>query len=282
MTTQSLRGGGEHWGVKGSPPMQYKCLWWPHCLQSTIHVDVHRYTGWPHQCCKHQSPLQLHSTLSSGGKEGSPLDQVLQPLWYALPDLAHTWHHHFQITCSTHFHTSSYHVYVPAAHASQMINLLYCEGWYLVEAYNQAGDEYMASSVQQVLFFWRCNHRINVIISATDAAISPMFKFHSTVMMNFNTANATCCAHLTLLLQEKSIVNLHTLPMPSPWSNLASWEKYTKERGIKFTCCPCTGGSQTGCTHEDSWSWKHIQIECRYQTSHFVMVQMVSKRYKAG
>ena len=93
---------------------------------------------------------------------------------------------------------------------------------------------------------------IDVIVSATDAAISPMFEFHSTVMMNFNTADATCCAHLTLLLQEKSIVNLRTLPMPSPRSNLASWEKYAEERGIKFTHCPCTGGSQTGRTHEDS------------------------------
>ena len=31
----------------------------------------------------------------------------------------------------------------------------------------------------------------------------PVFEFHSTVMMNFITTDATCCAYLTLLLQEK-------------------------------------------------------------------------------
>ena len=69
--------------------------------------------------------------------------------------------------------------YVTAARAGQMINLLRREGWHLAAAHDQAGDEYATSSVQQVLSFLRHDHRIDAIVSAMDAEITPVFEFHS-------------------------------------------------------------------------------------------------------
>ena len=128
-----------------------------------------------------------------------------------------------------------------------MINLLCREGWHLAERDNNRDDKYATSSVQQVLLFLRQDQRIDVVVSTTDTAITLVFEFHSMVVMNFITADAICSAYLMLLLQEKSIVNPYALyQWPLSQSILGSWEKY-EERGIEFTRCPCTAGSQKLC-----------------------------------
>ena len=118
-------------------------------------------------------------------------------------------------------------IYVFAACAGQMINLLRREGWHLVAAHDQAGDKYATSSVQQVLSFLRHDHRIDIVVSATGATITPVFKFHSTVVMRFITADAICSAYPTL-----SSYALYQHPLSR--STFASSEKY-EERGIEFT-----------------------------------------------
>ncbi|KIO14866.1 hypothetical protein M404DRAFT_117251, partial [Pisolithus tinctorius Marx 270] len=48
---------------------------------------------------------------------------------------------------------------------------------------------------------------INVIVSSTVAAMSPIFEFHSTAVMNFIAADHIFCAYPTLTLHKMSLVN---------------------------------------------------------------------------
>ncbi|KIO00335.1 hypothetical protein M404DRAFT_54193, partial [Pisolithus tinctorius Marx 270] len=50
-------------------------------------------------------------------------------------------------------------------------------------------------------------HTIDVIMSSTVAAMSPIFEFHSTAVMNFIVANHVFCAYPTLTLHKMSMVN---------------------------------------------------------------------------
>ncbi|KAI6140466.1 hypothetical protein BKA82DRAFT_133419 [Pisolithus tinctorius] len=54
------------------------------------------------------------------------------------------------------------------------------------------------SSICSVVLFANGQCLIDVIISSTVAAMSPIFKFHSTVVMNFIAADHIFCAYPTL------------------------------------------------------------------------------------
>ncbi|KIO04586.1 hypothetical protein M404DRAFT_93872, partial [Pisolithus tinctorius Marx 270] len=48
---------------------------------------------------------------------------------------------------------------------------------------------------------------IDVIVSSTVTAVLPIFKFHSTAVMNFITMDNIFCAYLSLTLKLMSMVN---------------------------------------------------------------------------
>ena len=150
-------------------------------------------------------------------------------------------------TATTSWEAKDLDIYVSAARVGQLINLLCREGCELAAVDAQTAHEYASSSVKEVISLWRQQHRIDVIISGTDDPITPVFEFHSTVIMNFITAEAICCAYPSLTLRQKSIVNPYALYQhPLGRTSLGSWEKY-EERGIEYTCCPCNLGRKRLC-----------------------------------
>ncbi|KAL4075434.1 hypothetical protein J3A83DRAFT_4089352 [Scleroderma citrinum] len=71
------------------------------------------------------------------------------------------------------------------------------------------------------------NCTINIVTSRTEAAISPIFQFHCTALMNFISTDQIFCAYPMLTLQSLVIIN------PDPlyqgifnWSNLNALLKY--------------------------------------------------------
>ncbi|KIO08143.1 hypothetical protein M404DRAFT_108858, partial [Pisolithus tinctorius Marx 270] len=48
---------------------------------------------------------------------------------------------------------------------------------------------------------------IDVIISKTTSALSPIFQFHSTAVMNFFTANSLFCTYPLLTLHHCAMIN---------------------------------------------------------------------------
>ena len=78
---------------------------------------------------------------------------------------------------------------------------------------------------------------IDVIMSSTSAAFSPIFLFDSTAVMNFISADEIFSAYPDLTLQYKSLLNPHSL-YKHPYSRikLSHLQKYL-DRGFKFIPC---------------------------------------------
>ncbi|KAI6000184.1 hypothetical protein F5J12DRAFT_683674, partial [Pisolithus orientalis] len=70
---------------------------------------------------------------------------------------------------------------------------------------------YVSSSIRCIISFSNFHRCINVIMSSTVAAVSLIFKFHSTVVMNFITVDYIFCAYLKLTLKLMSMVNAGSL-----------------------------------------------------------------------
>ncbi|KIO04731.1 hypothetical protein M404DRAFT_57431, partial [Pisolithus tinctorius Marx 270] len=66
---------------------------------------------------------------------------------------------------------------------------------------------YGLSSIHLVVSFANDRQSIDVIVSSTVAAVSPIFEFHSTTMMNFISADHIFCAYPALTLHLMSLVN---------------------------------------------------------------------------
>ncbi|KIN94986.1 hypothetical protein M404DRAFT_71294, partial [Pisolithus tinctorius Marx 270] len=52
---------------------------------------------------------------------------------------------------------------------------------------------------------------INVIVSKTTSALSPIFQFHSTTIMNFFSANSPFCTYPSLTLHHCTMINTASL-----------------------------------------------------------------------
>ncbi|KAI5984492.1 hypothetical protein EDD15DRAFT_2125330, partial [Pisolithus albus] len=61
--------------------------------------------------------------------------------------------------------------------------------------------------IQSVFILRRRTSKIDVVISKTSIAISPIFQYHSAVLFNFLTADAVFCAHPELMLRRESLAN---------------------------------------------------------------------------
>ncbi|KIN97310.1 hypothetical protein M404DRAFT_160711, partial [Pisolithus tinctorius Marx 270] len=80
-------------------------------------------------------------------------------------------------------------------------------------------------------------HHIDVIVSRTSTAISPLFQFHSTAVMNFISADSIFCAYPNLTFHRRALIN--SLPVYNGsigFKTMAALQKYAS-RGFDFGAC---------------------------------------------
>ncbi|KAI6157013.1 hypothetical protein BKA82DRAFT_4380443 [Pisolithus tinctorius] len=86
---------------------------------------------------------------------------------------------------------------------------------------------YGLSSIHLVVSFANDRQSIDVIVSSTVAAVSPIFEFHSTTMMNFISADHIFCAYPALTLHLMSLVNAGPIYFePFGFRTMCALEKY--------------------------------------------------------
>ncbi|KIO09176.1 hypothetical protein M404DRAFT_935145 [Pisolithus tinctorius Marx 270] len=74
-------------------------------------------------------------------------------------------------------------------------------------------------------------------MSRMSSALSPIFQFHSTAVMNFFTANSLFCAYPSLTLHHRALINTASLcNCTFPPSHMQALLKY-KSRGFQFISC---------------------------------------------
>ncbi|KAI6157452.1 hypothetical protein BKA82DRAFT_48178, partial [Pisolithus tinctorius] len=72
---------------------------------------------------------------------------------------------------------------------------------------HQTTPIYSQSTITFIVAWGKGNCHIDVVVTNTEVAVSPIFQFHSTAVMNFITADHIFCAYPALTLHGLSIVN---------------------------------------------------------------------------
>ncbi|KIO06728.1 hypothetical protein M404DRAFT_102192, partial [Pisolithus tinctorius Marx 270] len=93
---------------------------------------------------------------------------------------------------------------------------------------------YSPSTIFTITTFGNGQSLIDVIISKTTSALSPIFQFYSTAVMNFFSTDSLYCAYPSLTLRHHAMINTSSLHQHtfSP-SHIQALLKY-KSRGFRL------------------------------------------------
>ncbi|KAI6157967.1 hypothetical protein BKA82DRAFT_21971 [Pisolithus tinctorius] len=86
-------------------------------------------------------------------------------------------------------------IYVSCRHMACLSVLLEHNGYLIMNQRAVDAGPYGSSSIRSVILFANGWRTIDVIVSSTVAAMSPIFEFHSTAVMNFIAADHIFCAY---------------------------------------------------------------------------------------
>ncbi|KIN99284.1 hypothetical protein M404DRAFT_1004775, partial [Pisolithus tinctorius Marx 270] len=129
---------------------------------------------------------------------------------------------------NTAWYPSDLNIYVSCHFMTCITVLLEHEGYRIVCQHFTNANPYISSLIHSVISFSNMHRSIDVVVSNTAAAISPIFEFHSTTVMNFFTSNTIFCAYLTLTLHFMSMVNAEPIYFgPSECKAMATLQKYS-------------------------------------------------------
>ncbi|KAH7906694.1 hypothetical protein BJ138DRAFT_1015808 [Hygrophoropsis aurantiaca] len=96
---------------------------------------------------------------------------------------------------------------VTEEHLHSVIGYLEKEG-YIVSSPGDAQRSYSPRSVvKDIVFLERADQNINIVISNRPASIIPVFQLHSTLVMNYLTADIFFCAYPCLTAKFRGLVN---------------------------------------------------------------------------
>ncbi|KAI6146393.1 hypothetical protein BKA82DRAFT_125716 [Pisolithus tinctorius] len=138
-------------------------------------------------------------------------------------------------------------IYVSCHQLSYLTMLLECEGYVIVHEHSMHTGPYGSSSICAIVSFSNFRQSIDVIVSSTAAAVSPIFEFHSTAVMNFITADNIFCAYPTLTLHLLSMVNAGPLYFePFGFKTRCALKKYAG-RGFALVACSDIHGESGLC-----------------------------------
>ncbi|KIK18417.1 hypothetical protein PISMIDRAFT_37793, partial [Pisolithus microcarpus 441] len=98
-------------------------------------------------------------------------------------------------------------LYVPLRTCAVLLERLRSQGFAITSQHPTNVAHYSYSHVHEVVVVCKGQRKIDVVISKTTTALSPIFQFHSTAVMNFVSADTIFCSYPRLTLQQLSMVN---------------------------------------------------------------------------
>ncbi|KIO05543.1 hypothetical protein M404DRAFT_48006, partial [Pisolithus tinctorius Marx 270] len=116
-------------------------------------------------------------------------------LWMVLPASSCTWE------------SSDLDIYVPRHNQAQLYNLLRKHNYIIVCNGRINVQNYPPSTIYTVTTFGNGQKLIDVVVSRNTSALSPIFQFNSTAVMNFFTADSLYCTYPSLTLRHHAMIN---------------------------------------------------------------------------
>ncbi|KAI5981220.1 hypothetical protein EDD15DRAFT_2336219 [Pisolithus albus] len=128
-------------------------------------------------------------------------------------------------------------IYVCESKVQDLLRTLMASKYKLTSRTAANDAPYTSSHIQSVCTLHHNSSRIDVIVSNSSTAISPIFQFHSTVLMNFVTAHSVFCAYPEMTTNQLSLINPFVVfCQPLRRSTLDALLKYST-RNIQYITC---------------------------------------------
>ncbi|KAI5981833.1 hypothetical protein EDD15DRAFT_2182588 [Pisolithus albus] len=138
-------------------------------------------------------------------------------------------------------------LYVPLHTSVELLQRLQWEGYAIASQHPTNVAHYSYSHVHEVVVLCKGQRKIDMVISKTATALSPIFQFHSTAVMNFVSADTVFCSYPRLTLQGLSMVNAGPLYCsPDKRVILDAVRKY-QACGIRYIHCKDYHGVKNTC-----------------------------------
>ncbi|KIO09006.1 hypothetical protein M404DRAFT_51775, partial [Pisolithus tinctorius Marx 270] len=128
-------------------------------------------------------------------------------------------------------------IYVPLWQMCYLSMRLECEGYNVIRETCIEASPYNTTTIHSILTFSNGTHYIDVIVSKTSTALSPLFQFHSTAVMNFISTDTIFCAYPNLTFVHHVLINPHPIYYGTlSFKTMAALQKYAS-RGFEFVEC---------------------------------------------
>ncbi|KAI6014254.1 hypothetical protein BKA83DRAFT_4036601, partial [Pisolithus microcarpus] len=98
-------------------------------------------------------------------------------------------------------------IYLPQHTLIVMQRHLQAEGYSIITELPVKKCSYNYSHISHVLMVSNGHATVDLVVSRTSTALSPIFQFHSTVVMNFVSADTVFCGYPSLTLWQLSMAN---------------------------------------------------------------------------
>ncbi|KAI6009168.1 hypothetical protein BKA83DRAFT_4070863 [Pisolithus microcarpus] len=125
-------------------------------------------------------------------------------------------------------------IYVPQSTSTQLLNRIMAEGYSIVTDEQQLQMRYTHSHMHRVVVLSNGERNIDIVVSVTSVALSPIFHFHSTAVMNFVSADTIYCSYPRLTFRHLSLVNASVLYYGGHMDDIVDTMRKYMGRGFEY------------------------------------------------
>ncbi|KIO12232.1 hypothetical protein M404DRAFT_40957, partial [Pisolithus tinctorius Marx 270] len=140
-------------------------------------------------------------------------------------------------------------LYTTQRNVDFLLCTLKLQGYHMIYVNTTNDVHYYNSLVATVFTITREECKIDIIVSTSLTAVSPIFRYHSTALMNFISHDCIFCTYPKLTLKQCSFVNPFVIfSQALKRSTLEALLKY-HDRGIRYLKCIDVHHGRCCCKH---------------------------------
>lgn len=153
---------------------------------------------------------------------------------------------HFMLpTKTTDWTPNDLDIYAPSAHYISICARMQNMGYVIIGEKEFDQTPYSSSQIEEVVTFSNTSRIIQVIFSSTYTALTPIFEFHSTAVMNFVSPDLVLCAYPDLTFQHLSLINPAPIYLDLFSISVADALRKYNDRGFRYIDCATAGTCTT-------------------------------------
>ncbi|KAI5994668.1 hypothetical protein EDD15DRAFT_2165720 [Pisolithus albus] len=138
-------------------------------------------------------------------------------------------------------------IYVPQRNTDMLLKLVTRQGYEVIVEPPVRRVGYTYTHVNRVVILSNGRQCVDVIVSRTRTALSPIFQFHSTVVMNFISGDTMFSSYLALTLRHLSLVNAGPLYYDAEKHAMIRTIRKYVSRGFRYIHCEEQHGLTRSC-----------------------------------